>query len=445
MTYVSPISRDTMAVPTTTRLERHAHGAGHLRDDLASLRIDRTRRRGGRPRRFRAFLWLMFLAVSGAGAGGAYWRFEDQFQRLKERFEPAMEVRTEAVRMLSVNQARAVLTATGYLESRRQAAVGTKGTGRIAMLSVDEGKKVRKGDLLAVLEHEDLAALLESRKVAVEQAEAELAQARLALAQRERDFGREQHVNRKGAGTKSALETAETEFKTAKAHGDARAAAVRAAEAHVREAEVAIRNMHVYAPFDATVISKDAELGETIMPGGTGAASGRGSVATLADLGALEVDTDVKEDYLAQIRRGQPADVLVDAVPDRRYRGRLREIIPMGDRTRGIVKVKVEVLDADERLFPELSATIHFLPEEDEAAAGDASQALFVPVAAVVHAEGAAFVWRLAGERAEQVSVTVVGKPRDGLLRVEGALAGGETVIADPPAELTSETKVRAQ
>jgi len=431
-----------MVVPSTTRLERRPASASHLRDDLAALRIDRTRRRG-RPVALRALLWLLFLGALAGGAGTAYWRFEDEFWRLKQHLEPAMAVRTETVRVLSVNQARAVLTATGYLESRRRASVGAKVAGRIAKLCFEEGTKVHKGELLAVLEHDDLAAQLESRNVAVELAESELAQARLALAQRERDFGREQHVNRKGAGTQSALETAETDFKTAKAHADAKASAVRAAEAHVRETEVAIQNMHVYAPFDATVISKDAELGETIMPGG--ASSDRGSVATLADLGALEVDTDVKEDYLAQIRRGQPADVLVDAVPERRYRGRLREIIPMGDRTRGIVKVKVEVLDADLRLFPELSATVHFLPEEDENASGDATQALFVPPAAVMRIEGAAFVWRLAGERAEQVNVTVIGEPRDGLLRVEGALAGGETLIADPPAELTAESKVRAQ
>ena len=198
-------------------------------------------------------------------------------------------------------------------------------------------------------------------------------------------------MNRKGAGTKSALETAETDFKTAKAHADAKASAVRAAEAHVREAEVAIENMHVYAPFDATVISKDAELGETIMPGGMGPAPAAVAWRRWRISGALEVDTDVKEDYLAHIRRGQPAEVLVDAVPDRRYRGRLREIIPMGDRTRGIVKVKVEVLDADERLFPELSATVHFLPEKDEKSTGDATQALFVPLSAVVKIEGAAF------------------------------------------------------
>ncbi|HEV3021202.1 MAG TPA: efflux RND transporter periplasmic adaptor subunit [Pirellulales bacterium] len=423
-----PVSQDTMvvsrkAVPSTSLHERRTQVAGQLHDDLAALRIDRTRR--PRLQVLRFFEWLLLPLALAGGAGAAYGRYEDHFRQLKEQLQPALAVETNAVRRLSINQKRAVLTATGNLESRRQTAVGDKGAGRIARLHFEEGTKVCQGDLLAVLEHNDLIALLESREVTVEQAQA--------------DFGRERNVNRKGAGTRAALETSETDFKTAKARLEAMAAAVWAAEAHVREAEVAIRYMHVYAPFNATVISKDAEVGETTIPGGMGAASGRGSVATLADLNALEVDADVKEGYLAKIRRGQPADVLVDAVPDRRFRGRLREIVAMADYTRGIVKDKVDVLDADERLFPELSATVHFLPEADEKTAGDATQALYLPATAVLPAQPSAFVWRLTGERAEQVSVTLVGEPRDGLVQVEGGM-----VLTDPPADLSGATKVRA-
>ena len=130
-----------MAVPTTTRLERRPASAGQLRDDLAALRIDRTRHRG-RSRIVRVFIWLLFLAALAGGAATAYWRFEDEFWSLKKHLEPAMEVRTEAVRVLSVNQARALLTATGYLESRRQASVGAKGAGRIAKLCFEEGTEV---------------------------------------------------------------------------------------------------------------------------------------------------------------------------------------------------------------------------------------------------------------------------------------------------------------
>ncbi|HVJ85008.1 MAG TPA: efflux RND transporter periplasmic adaptor subunit, partial [Caulifigura sp.] len=143
-------------------------------------------------------------------------------------------------------------------------------------------------------------------------------------------------------------------------------AAVALAEAKVQETEQFKENMIVRAPFDGTVISKDAEVGESILPGGMGEASGRGSVVTIADLERLEVDCDVKEDYIGRVLSGSPAEVAVDAVPNRRYSAKVRKVIPMGDRARATIKVKVAITDADERLFPNMSAKVYFLPEPGE-------------------------------------------------------------------------------
>ena len=123
----------------------------------------------------------------------------------------------------------------------------------------------------------------------------------------------------------------------------------RICESHARfhEAEQQRQNLIVRAPFPGIVISKEAEEGESIMPGGMGAASGRGSVVTLADLLHLEVETDVKEDYVSRVKKDQPVSISVDAVPNRRFGGRVRTIIPMGDRAKGTVKVKVR-LNEDE-------------------------------------------------------------------------------------------------
>jgi RND family efflux transporter MFP subunit len=289
--------------------------------------------------------------------------------------------------------------------------------------------------------------MLASRQVAVERARAELAQAETQLVQRRRDYERQEILQARNAGTDEALETAETDLQVAKARVRELTVAIAAAEAAVGEVQQAIANMHIYAPFDGTVVAKDAEVGETIMPGGMGLASGRGSVVTLADLDALEVDTDVKEDYLAQIWRGQPAEVVVDAVSGHPYRGRVREIIPLGDRTRGIVKVKVRVVDADERLFPDLSATVHFLPRAYELAGGDAKQATYVPAQAVVAADGSSRVWRIEGQRAFATVVEPLGEAKDGLVPIAETpeLAGGDKLIVDPPAGLADGTRVEAR
>jgi RND family efflux transporter MFP subunit len=297
---------------------------------------------------------------------------------------------------------------------------------------------VKAGQVLAELEHSDLDAMLASRRVAVQTADAELAEAEFNLAQAERDAVRERELNRQGVGTAAALERAETALQAAQAVQRARAAAVDAAKAAVVEAEEAVRNMYIYAPFDGTVLTKDAEKGESIMPGGMGASSGRGSVITLAKLDELEVDTDVKEDYLGQLHKGQPAEVAVDAVPERRYTGRLREIIPMGDRTRGIVKVKVSILDADERLFPDLSATVHFQPDasDDKSAQRAKEKAVFVPVAAIQGKGEGQFAWVVEAGRVRQAPLKVIGEPNDGLVPISSNLQGGEQVVLDPPPNL---------
>ena len=412
-----------------------------LREELSALKIDRTKRR---PTSWAArMLWLLVgLAVLAAAAGAGYWALHD-------RLFPIPVVKTSLARIMTVGQAQAQLTATGYLESRWQAAVGAKVPGRISSIPVEEGTKVKAGDVLAELEHSDLDAALASRKVAVDLAEAQLAEARFNVTQAGRNLKREQELMQRNAGTTQSLEQAETALSVAQATEQARVAGLEAAKSSVVEAEEAIRNMFIFAPFDGTVVTKDAEQGESIMPGGMGASSGRGSVITLAKLDELEVDTDVKEDYLGQLRKGQPTQVIVDAVPNHRYNGRLREIIPMGDRTRGIVKVKVTILDPDERLFPELSATVLFLPDapddvSDEDSANQSLQkGVFVPVAALGGADDQRYVWLVEQDRVRKLAVAVDGEPHEGLIAVKGKLSGGERVVVDPPPGLKDGEQVK--
>lgn len=408
-----------------------------LRGELSALKIDRSRRRGTPLVAKLGWLLLVLLLLAGA-VGAGYWA-------LRDRLFPLPVVQVDSVRIMTLGQAKTQLTATGYLESRWQAAVGAKAPGRIANIPVEEGTKVKAGDVLAELEHTDLDAMLASRKVEVTLAEAQLAEALSNMDQAKRDIDRERDVYRRGAGTVSGVERAEAAYQAAQAVHQARIAAVAAANSAVVEAEESIRNMFVYAPFDGTVISKDAEQGESIMPGGMGASSGRGSVITLANLDKLEVDTDVKEDYLGQLHAGQPAQIAVDAVPDRRYQGRLRAIIPMGDRTRGIVKVKVAVLDPDERLFPELSATVHFLPDQRDGETAEAAQqkGVFAPVAAVQGEGDGKYVWVLENSRCRKADVKTSGEPNDGLIAITGDLTGGEQVVVDPPANLQAGEEVK--
>lgn len=426
--------------------------AGTLRDDLASLRIERREAsrgklgvardhpeerssRGGGGRRFgggllAAMLWLIPLGLVGAAGLYGY--------RQYEKIRPKPEVSVGLVQRMTAGEKEKLLSAKGYIKSRHQAMIGAKLPGRVEKILVEEGSKVKKGQILAVLEHNDTMATLESRKATVRRTEAELAEARAELKDKDRKVKRLMKLRAANHSSVEEMEQAETSRDMAAARVDALKEAVSLMNASAKEVEETIENMHILAPFDGTVVSKESEVGETITPGGMGAASGRGSVVTLADLSTLEVEADVAENLLSRVGPGQPAEVSVSAVPGKHYRGKLRQIIPMGDRARGTIKVKVAILDPDEHLFPELVATVHFLP--DQAIATPASAAsgplLFVPKAAIVEEAGHSYAWvvedgGVVRRRAIEVVVT-----NDDLARVEKGLKPGESVVLDPPRTL---------
>lgn len=416
------------------------------RDPLASLRISRSeppRSAGSGKRWVRRFIGL--VVVLAVAAASAYAASRSGLLNLAESLQPRPEVRVARVSVESGRAGDAIVVATGYLESRQQAKIGARGTGRIETLNVEEGMRVGKGDVLAVLEHADLKAALAAAQAVVLQAQAQISEQEVEIARTRRDFERAESLLKSRAAAESQHDEARFRHEAALARKESLAAAVELAKARVEEAQQMIENMHVRAPFDGTVISKDAELGESILPGGLGEGSGRGSVVTIADLEHLEVDCDVKEDYISRVTIGQPAEVSVDAVPDRRYAGKVRQIIPMGDRARATIKVKVEILDADERLFPEMSSTVYFLPDAAAAPEAVPERRLFCPADAILAEGGASRVWVVDDDqRVRQVEVTT-GVPNGGRVEILGGLEGGEPIVVRPPPELRSGQLVKLQ
>ncbi len=413
------------------------------RDPLATLRIKRgpapmpTRS----PRRWwrRLILLFVMLGLIGGGLAAAY--FSESFSVLKA-FEPRLEVRVANVSVFTGRAADAVVVATGYLESRRQAKIGARAPGRIQLLNVEEGSRVTKGQLLAELEHADLDASLAANRAQVEQAKAGIVEQAVAIERTAREYDRAVKLQPTRAISETELDAAKFEHDAAVAKMESLKAAVSLAEARVREAEQVKENMFVRAPFDGTVISKDAEVGESILPGGMGESSGRGSVITIADLSQLEMDCDVKEDYIGRVAVDRMAEVAIDAVPGRRYKGKVRKVIPMGDRARATIKVKVAITDADERLFPDMSGTVYFLPDANSEAADANIKRVFCPTAAIRKDGETEVAWTVADDRVKRITVRT-GTVGDGRTEILNGLAGGERVVVEPPPDLRDGQQVK--
>jgi len=409
-------------------------------DALTRLRIPRVE---GVPRRsffgrLIRFLFLLILVVALLAGGGFLAESRGwlpNMDRMLESVRPKPEVRVSIVSIETGRSADATVVATGYVKSRQQARIGARATGRIEKVNVEEGSRVKANDVLAVLEHADLNASLAAVKAMAARSRSELLEQDVEIQRTQKVFDRAQKSLAAKTIAAAEFDAAESAHAAAVARKISLEAALQLAEARVEEAEQVVENMFVRAPFAGTVISKDAELGESIMPGGMGEASGRGSVVTIADLDHLEVECDVKEDFISRVTAGQQSEVAVDAVPDRRYQGKVRKIIPMGDRARATVKVLVEILDADERLFPDMSSTVYFLSAANEEQNQDTNPRIFCPNDAL-HTEGAErFAWIVTTDDRLKKVIVEVGEEKEDRSEIINGLSGGENVVVSVPKE----------
>jgi RND family efflux transporter MFP subunit len=318
------------------------------------------------------------------------------------------------------------ITANGYVVARTKASVAAKVAGRLAYLGVAEGSKVKKGEIIARIEGADLAAALESAKASAGQADAELAQARS-------DLVRATALNARGVISTVELENARTK-------ANALEAAARAARANARLAAATLENTNVRAPFDGTVLRKDAEVGEIVAPSSAGGALSRTAIVTMADLSTLEVEVDVNEAYIARITNGQAARITLDAYPDTSFAATVRQVVPTADRQKATVLVKVAIDDKDPRILPEMGARVDFVPEGSSATAAAAPRRVYVPAAAVSDGK----VWLVEQGKVKEQSVTT-GVQDGARIEVKDGLDGSETVIVSPPKGLKDGASVRVR
>jgi len=425
--------------------------AGTLREELASLKIERpdsiksirndyrespVRRRGGGVLRLLSWIvWMIPLGLLAAGGVYGYLQYD------KMRSRPL--VTKGVVVSKTAAEAATLLDADGYLKSRYQAMIGTKIAGRVEQMAVEEGMKVKKGDTLAVIEHNDLKALLASREAQALRTAAELEEARADLWEKEREDRRVTRLFAQRSVTPEESEKAQAGHKKASARVSALEAAVKLMKANVEEIKATIFTMHLYAPFDGTVVEKQGEIGEVISPTAMSSSLGRTAVVTIANLEKMDVETKIHESNLWRIALGQPALVSVSAIPSKRYRGRLRQVLPMSDRANAVVKVKVEILDPDDRLFPELAATVHFLRSETVNSPDAGRSYLFVPTSAVFREDGHDFVWVIRDDNTLRKSRVEVVLTTEDAARVESGLKLNDAVVLSPTKNLRDLEMVR--
>jgi RND family efflux transporter MFP subunit len=388
--------------------------------DLEKLRI---RKPAAQPagRRGRRIVWALLLSGLLAAAAVAYqtgW------------LSPAVEVQTAAVQKVFPAQTFTLLNASGYVVADRKSAVASKLTGRIVHLGVEEGSRVRAGEVIAKLESRDAAAARDRAAQNVQVARHNLEQARAELENASRDYERKRALVERGTIARSVFDTAEARFRTARAAVEALTAAGHAAQAALREAEILLDYTNIRAPFDAVVLTKNADVGDIVTPLAA-TADAKAAVVTVADMGSLIAQVDVSESTIAQVRVGQPCEIRLDAYPDVRFPGRVHMILPTADRAKASVTVKVAFRELDPAVLPEMSVKVAFLAREP--AADEQTAFTAVPAAAVHGGPGAERVFIVAGDRLTATPVSLGRRAGSLVELLQGPAVG--TRVAIGPAE----------
>ncbi len=399
------------------------------RDDLSALKIDKTRKK--QPlKASRKWTIAAGVAVLLIGASILY---------VLGILTPSITVETAAVSQVYPSQGLTVLNASGYVVAQRKAAVASKATGRLVALLVEEGSRVRKGQVIARLENEDVLASRDQAAANRNAARANLEQVRAELEEARRDYGRHKRLVETGSVSRSAYDLAETRLRRAEAAAASADASLKAAEAGVRGAETALDYTLIKAPFDAVVLTKNADIGDIVTPLGA-AANAKAAVVTIADLGSLLVEVDVSESNIGRVKPAQPCEISLDAIPETRFPGEVHAIVPTVDRSKASVMVKVRFLKPGERLLPDMSAKVAFLSRP--VAEGEEKARLAVLRTAVLEKEGKRIVFMVRGDRAKQ-AVIETGADIGDMVEITGGLQAGDRVILKPPGRLRDGSRIR--
>ncbi len=354
---------------------------------------------------------------------------------------PAQEVTVAVVSRLYPAQAYTALNASGYVVAQRKAAVSSKSTGRLAFLGVEEGSRLKKGEILASLENEDLVAARNQNIAQIKEAEAGLNTAQAELVDAELQYKRYKTLVEKELVARQDFDTAVARYAKAKAGVASAQAHIKVMQAALANAQAALEYTIIRSPFDGVVTTKYAEVGEVVAPFGA-AVNARAAVVTMADLQSLMVEADVAESNLDKVKLGQPCEISLDAIPDRRFAGQVHMIVPTADRTKATVLTKVKFLEFDDRILPEMSAKVAFLSRPLEA--GERQARLALPQAALVTRDGRSYAFLLEGPQVRLVQVTV-GETMGDLMEIKGGLKDGDRVVLKPPSGLSDGARVKVK
>jgi RND family efflux transporter MFP subunit len=397
----------------------------HPKADLSSLRIHDTHRSGGQTgKRLGYASAVLGLIVIIAGIAFA---FRNQ--------TPTVEIVT--AQKPDVGGRSAILNASGYVTPRRRATIAAKITGRVTGVFFDEGTHVHAGQLLATLDDSDVKKALDSAKADRDASQAAIRDFEVQHKFAQIELRRAEQLQSAGVQTQEQLDTASTNVDSLKAKIDLAKQQVQTSEMKIREAQQAVDNCVITAPYDGIVVSKDAQVGEMVSPISAGGGFTRTGIATIVDMNSNEIEVDVNESFIARVKDKQKVTAILDAYPDWEIPSHVRTVIPTADRQKATVKVRISFDKLDPRILPDMGIKVTFLSDEPvkKAAADAPVVAALLPNEAVHDDNGKKIVFLVKNDKLERRAVSV-GSAQGTQTEILSGIVAGDAVVVKGPANM---------
>src|SRR3984957_10141832 len=395
-----------------------------IKPDLGSLRIGAAHRKAGAGAGKRFVIIVLVILPLAAIAAAAY--------ALRSQ-KPVVQVMTAAKAEAGGRQS--LLNASGYVTPRRRATIAAKITGRVTGVFFDEGTHVRQGQLLARLDDSDVTRALEAAKADRESAQEAIADYAVQLKNAKIQLGRAEQLQKAGVQTQENLDNASMAADSLNAKIALAKQQVMGSDARIREAQQAVDNTVIRAPFDGIVVSKDAQVGEMVSPISAGGGFTRTGIATIVDMNSNEIEVDVNESYIARVLSNQPVTATLDAYPDWQIPCKVRTVIPTADRQKATVKVRISFLKLDPKILPDMGVKVTFLGDEPKKQVGSIEPVASIPSGALRDENGSKIVFLVKDNKLERRAVKT-GNTRGSDVEIFAGLIPGDLVVTKGPPDL---------
>jgi RND family efflux transporter MFP subunit len=335
--------------------------------------------------------------------------------KLKQPQAAPEKIREVAVFQVQKTNVPDYVEATGTVRATLTAQLASQVMGTITSMSVQEGSEVRQGQVLVTLDAAQPQARYQQATAALEGSEQSIAAAAADYALAESTLKRYQMLYEKKSVSPQEFDEVKTRLAAAKARRDAAHAGRAEADAAVAEAKTVVGFSRIRAPFNGVVTAKLADVGAIAAPGVP--------LLVVEDQGRFRFEAVVDESKMGAVRLGESVPVVVDALGERGFTGRVAQIVPVADPASRSFVVKIE-MPADPQVRSGLFGRARFAQGQRES--------IVVPQTAVFNRGQLQTVYVVGKDQVASLRFVTLGAPSGHEVEVLSGLQNGDLIVAQP-------------